>query len=113
MDAPFAAEVTGIDLASSLDAGTVADVNHAFIDHGVLCFRGQHFETPDVFLAAAHHLGEPMPPVTATYRLPGYAAIEALTNHATGPASPGVWPPIPLSQSHARRRRRGARPGGW
>lgn len=83
LDAPFGAEVTGVDLKRPLDAGTKAAINSAFADNGVLVFRGQSFATPDQFLAAASNLGEPMPPVVATYRLPGCEAIEELTNSAT------------------------------
>ncbi len=81
--APFGAEVRGLDLARPLDAATRQAVNAAFVDNIVLVFRDQHFPTPDDFLAAARNLGEPMPPVTATYRLPGYDVIEELVNSAT------------------------------
>jgi taurine dioxygenase len=81
--AAFGAEVIGLDLGQPLDAERVAAVNRAFVDSTVLCFRDQHFDTPDAFLAAARNLGEPMPPVTATYRLPGYEVIEELSNRAT------------------------------
>ena len=49
----------------------------------MLCFRGQCFERPEQFRAAVLNLGEPMSPVTATYRLPGFDVIEELTNEAT------------------------------
>ncbi|MCZ6496462.1 MAG: TauD/TfdA family dioxygenase, partial [Alphaproteobacteria bacterium] len=63
------------------------------------CFRGQTFESPEKFLQAVENLGQPMPPVTATYRLAGYEAIEELTNRAvdkrTGDETPlkrgGSW----------------------
>jgi len=58
-------------------------VNAAFVENGVLVFRNQKFTGPEQFLAAASNLGEPMPPVVATYRLPGYDIIEELTNSAT------------------------------
>lgn len=97
--ARFGAEVTGLDLTLSLDADTRSAINAAFVDNVVLCFRGQRFDEPDQFLAAVQNLGEPMPPVTATYRLPGYDVIEELTNRAvdkrTGDATPlargGSW----------------------
>lgn len=83
LDAPFGAEVRGIDLSRPLEPATGAAINAAFNDNIVLVFRDQHFATPDDFLAAARNLGEPMPPVTATYRLPGYEVIEELVNSAT------------------------------
>ena len=60
-----------------------AAINQAFVENGVLVFRDQNFAGPDQFLSAASNLGDPMPPVVATYRLPGYDAIEELTNSAT------------------------------
>jgi len=99
LDAPFGAEVLGIDLAGQIDAATRAAINRAFVDNVVLVFRGQRFATPERFLAAARQLGEPMPPVTATYRLPGFAEIEEIVNSAidkrTGDPAPllrgGSW----------------------
>jgi taurine dioxygenase len=83
LDAPFGAQVTGIDLRQPLSEDSGTAINHAFTDNGVLVFRDQNFEGPDQFLAAASELGDPMPPVVATYRLPGFEAIEELTNSAT------------------------------
>lgn len=99
LDAPFGAEIAGLDLAGALDAATRAAVNRAFVENVVLVFRGQSFAAPERFLAAAAKLGEPMPPVTATYRLPGYEEIEEIVNSAidkrTGDAAPllrgGSW----------------------
>lgn len=82
-DAPFGAEITGLDLSRELEPTIRDEANAAFLEHVVLCFRDQRFETPDEFLIAARNLGEPMPPVTASYRLPGYDAIEELRGDAT------------------------------
>jgi len=83
LDAPFGAEILGVDLSRAPGAETVAAINAAFVDNVVAVFRDQHFAGPDDFLAAARLLGEPMPPVTATWRLPGYEVIEELVNSAT------------------------------
>jgi taurine dioxygenase len=83
IDAPFGAEVTGMDLRQALSNDIRGAINDAFVAHGVLVFRDQNFSGPDQFLAAASNLGSPMPPVVATWRLPGYDAIEELTNTAT------------------------------
>jgi taurine dioxygenase len=83
LDSPFGAEVIGVDLRQPLDGNLATTINTTFVEHGVLVFREQSFATPDQFLAAASNLGDPMPPVVATYRLPGYDAIEELTNSAT------------------------------
>ena len=82
-DAACGAEVTDLDLTRPLDLAVKQAVNRAFVDHAVMCFRDQNFESPDEFLAAASNLGDPMPPVVSTYILPGSTAIEELTNRAT------------------------------
>ena len=83
LEGPFGAEILGLDLARPLTAGEREAAGRAFAENVVLCFRGQEFDRPEQFLAAVRNLGEPMPPVTATYRLPGFEAIEELTNEAT------------------------------
>lgn len=97
--ANFGAEVTGLDLSMPLDADIRAAINKAFVENVVLCFRGQKFDAPGIFVTAVENLGEPMPPVTATYRLPGFDVIEELSNSAvdkrTGDTTPlargGSW----------------------
>ncbi len=99
LDGPFGAEVSGLDLGSELEPAVRAAVNMAFIDNVVLCFRGQSFAGPEKFLHGVENLGQPMPPVTAAYRLAGFDAIEELTNRAvdkrTGNETPlmrgGSW----------------------
>ena len=98
-EGPFGAEVLGLDLAAPLSAREREEANRAFVENVVLCFRGQAFDRPEDFLAAVRNLGDPMPPVTATYRLPGFEVIEELTNRAidrrTGDRTPlmrgGSW----------------------
>lgn len=85
--AGFSAQVTGVDLASEMTVAELAKIEQAFSVSAVLCFRDQSFRTPDDFLIAAKMLGDPMPPVTSSYRLPGYDVIEELSNHATDPRS--------------------------
>ena len=82
-EGPFGAEVPGLDLTAPLTEGEREAAGRAFAENVVLCFRGQEFDRPEQFLAAVRNLGEPMPPVTATYRLPGFDMIEELTNEAT------------------------------
>ena len=98
-EGPFGAEVLGLDLTAPLTAREREEANRAFVENVVLCFRDQTFDRPEDFLAAVRNLGDPMPPVTATYRLPGFEAIEELTNRAidrrTGDRTPlrrgGSW----------------------
>jgi taurine dioxygenase len=51
------AEIHGVDLAADLDDATVAAVRSAWLDHGVVFFRGQDLP-PDRFLAFARRIGE-------------------------------------------------------
>ncbi len=95
-DAALGAEVIGLDMASSLDRATRAEINRAFVDNIVLCFRGQRFAAPDDFLRAAGNLGAPMAPTVATFRLAGHEVIEELTNHAVDPHAEAKADPRPL-----------------
>ncbi|MFT5507647.1 MAG: taurine dioxygenase [Hyphomicrobiaceae bacterium] len=95
----FGAQISGLDLSQRLDDAIRARINQAFVNNVVVCFRDQSFPRPDAMLDAVENLGEPMAPVTATYRLAGYEFIEELTNRAvdkrTGDETPlrrgGTW----------------------
>ena len=76
------AEVTEADLTGDQDTQDIANIEIAFAEHLVLVFRDQKFSSPDEFVKAARILGDPMPPVTDTYRLPGYEVIEELKNNS-------------------------------
>ena len=51
------AEISGADLARGLDAGAVAEIRRAWLDHGVVFFRDQELSS-EQFLAFAHTVGE-------------------------------------------------------
>lgn len=53
------AEIHGVDLRRPLDEDTVAAIRRAFLDFGVIFFRGQNL-APAEFLAFARHFGEPV-----------------------------------------------------
>lgn len=53
------AEVTGIDLNRRLGTAERDALYRAFLDHLVLCVRGQSFADVGAFLDAARHFGEP------------------------------------------------------
>ena len=82
LESPFGAEVLGLDLTARLTQRELEAARRAFAENVALCFRDQKFDRPERFHAAVRNLGEPMPPVTSTYRLPGFDAIEELTNKA-------------------------------
>jgi alpha-ketoglutarate-dependent taurine dioxygenase len=42
------AEIRGLDLRETLDAGTIRRINQAWLDHAVLLFRGQRLEQEDL-----------------------------------------------------------------
>ena len=54
------AEIRGADLSGQLDSDLLAEIRGAFLDHLVICFRGQEL-TPGEELAFARRMGEPMP----------------------------------------------------
>lgn len=54
----FVGEVSGIDISRALDAGTVAALEQAIDDHGVLVFRNQSL-SDEQQIHFARHLGEP------------------------------------------------------
>ncbi len=54
----MAAEVDGVDLSAPVESELAAALNDAFLDHLVLCIRGQRL-TPSQYLDAARIFGEP------------------------------------------------------
>ena len=54
------AEIRGADLSGPLDSDLLTEIRGAFLDHLVICFRGQEL-TPGEELAFARQMGEPMP----------------------------------------------------
>ena len=48
------AEIKGIDLHDTLDAGTVDAIHRAWLDHSVLLFRGQSFSQEDLVRVTAY-----------------------------------------------------------
>ena len=53
------AEIEGVDAARPLEAGVIAEIRHAFLDHLVIFLRNQGL-TPQAQLAFARQFGEPM-----------------------------------------------------
>jgi len=53
------AEIEGVDAARPLEAGVIAEIRQAFLDHLVIFLRNQGL-TPQAQLAFARHFGEPM-----------------------------------------------------
>ncbi len=59
------AEVTGFDLKRDLNAATIDDINRAWAEHIVLCFRDQTL-SPSEFVRLARLFGEPVKQVVKT-----------------------------------------------
>ena len=82
------AEITGINLSQPLDDATKIEINQAFLDHQILCFRDQSFDLPG-FLDAAHQFGPTHPHVYRHLRLEEYPDVSVVSNedkdvHGTG-----------------------------
>ena len=53
------AEIQGLDLSGGADAGTIAAIRQALLEHLVVCIRDQHL-TPGQFMKVAEWFGEPV-----------------------------------------------------
>lgn len=78
------AEVAGVDPREPLDAGTVAELEAAFAEYGVLLFREAPM-TPRELTAFSRHFGPLQPHVQRAYRHPEAPEVVVMTNqHADG-----------------------------
>jgi taurine dioxygenase len=75
----FGAEIRGLDLAQSFDAATQGAVRGAFLEHGILLFRGQAL-TPPQHVAFTRGFGDLEIHVQTGYLLPGHPEIFVLSN---------------------------------
>jgi len=66
------AEVTGVDLNEPLSATERDRLYQAFLDHLLLCVRGQTFADIGAFLNAARHFGEPKIQHMESFRFDDY-----------------------------------------
>jgi alpha-ketoglutarate-dependent taurine dioxygenase len=84
------AEIHGIELASTLDAETVAAVRRALLDHLVIFFRDQELP-PERFLAFARRLGTPVeyPLVKGIDGYPEIIRVAKLENETVNFG--GIW----------------------
>jgi taurine dioxygenase len=78
-DAPFGAEIVGVDLARDLDAGTFERVRAAYYEHSVVVFRGQRL-TPEQQVAFSRRFGELEIHVLVQYLLPAHPEIMVISN---------------------------------
>ncbi len=74
LDAPFGAEITGLDPAI-LDHGGFARIREALDERGLLVFRGQQDLTPKQHIVFSRRFGELQIHVQAKFHLPGHPEI--------------------------------------
>ena len=87
-DASLGAEITGIDLASDLDAGTRKKLNEYWAEHLVLCIRGQNL-SPQDFIKAGRIFGDPFRQIYGQFNHPDYPDIGLLTHKDSDIAGSG------------------------
>jgi taurine dioxygenase len=74
------AEVTGVDLNKPLNASERDQLYQAFLEHLVLCVRGQRFDGVGPFLDAARNFGEPKVQHLESYRSDKYPEAGVITS---------------------------------
>jgi taurine dioxygenase len=80
-------EVSGIDLRRA-DADTMQRLYRLFVEHSVLCIRGQELEAQD-FLDIADSFGEPIVQIYGQFNLPDFPQIGVLTSEDSDSAGKG------------------------
>ncbi len=75
----MAAEIVGLDVSRPLDGETFAAVNKAFLDHQVLCFRGQNL-SPDGQIAFSRLFGQVIVHDNSRYALADHQEVLVLSN---------------------------------
>ena len=77
---PFlGAEVTGIDLSGTLDAGTKRTLRDAWVKHAVLVFRDQELDPPQ-FAAAASLFGDILEQQLKKFTLPEHPLVGTISS---------------------------------
>ena len=84
----FGAEIYGVDLASGIDDETFALVHRAWLDHGVVAFRGQSPLTAEVQVEFAQRIG-PLHTHPAAPAEHENAAVFVIRTHRDSPISNG------------------------
>lgn len=82
----FGREITGLDIASGIDAETAGALRKVWLEHGVLVFRGIG-TSPEVQLELSRCFGELEPHPIEKFRLADYPELILLTNEG-GPVGP-------------------------
>jgi taurine dioxygenase len=80
LDAPFGAEITGIDLNEAIDAETFEKITGALHRHAVICIRDQNDLTPANHIAFSRRFGELEVHLQSSFNLKGHPEIYCITN---------------------------------
>lgn len=97
LSAGFGKEVVGLDIESGIDPQTAAALKEAWLEHGVLVFRGQG-TSPEVQLKLSRCFGELEPHPIEKFRLPECPDLILLSNE-NGPMGPVYeFDGIPITQ---------------
>jgi len=78
-DAPFGAEIVGIDIAKPLDERDIIKISEAFYRHSVLLFREQNLTAPDQ-IRFTNRFGDLEIHVQTNYHLKGHPEIFVISN---------------------------------
>ncbi len=81
LDAPFGAEVTGVDIAGGLGAGEMRAMVTGLHRHRFIVIRDQNLD-PARFLAFGKEWGRPHPHALDHLRMPGFPALMEIGNTA-------------------------------
>ncbi len=74
------AEVRGVDITAPLDAETVVAVRQAWLDHGIVLFRGFTELTPDQHVAFTRQFGRTVSITLKQYDLPENPEVVVISN---------------------------------
>lgn len=81
LDAPFGAEISGIDLADGIDEHGMRALTEALYENRMIVIRGQSL-TPEQYLAFGRQWGTPRPHVLSHLRMKGYPELLEIGNTA-------------------------------
>jgi taurine dioxygenase len=79
LDAPFGAEVAGVDLSRPLDDAAFDLIRRAYFEKSIIVFHGQRL-TPEQQIAFSRRFGELEIHVLKQYLLPGHPEILVISN---------------------------------
>lgn len=89
LEAPFGAEVTGVDLSRALPPDDTAAIIRALAEHSVLVFPGQALQ-PEHIVDFTRSLGPMRVPLNDQYSIPGHEGLHRVSNILEGDRHVGL-----------------------